>query len=57
MKKQGESIDRKIKAVVVCPQGVSVSKLMFHELRELFPEMIFLDYLSVREFVKYSARI
>lgn len=53
MKKQGESIDKKIKAVVVCPQGVSVSKLMFYELRELFPEMIFLDFLSVREFVKY----
>jgi transcriptional antiterminator/mannitol/fructose-specific phosphotransferase system IIA component (Ntr-type) len=54
MKKQGKSIDRKIKAVVVCPQGVSVSKLMFHELRELFPEIIFLDYLSVREFMNYS---
>lgn len=53
MKKQGESIDRKVKAVVVCPQGVSVSKLMFHELRELFPEIVFLDYLSVREFMSY----
>ena len=27
---------------------------MFHELRELFPEIIFLDYLSVREFMNYS---
>ncbi|MFP3490949.1 transcription antiterminator BglG, partial [Staphylococcus sp. SIMBA_130] len=37
MNRQGESIEEKIKAVVVCPQGVSVSKLMFNELKELFP--------------------
>lgn len=54
MKKQGESIDRKIKAIVVCPQGVSVSRLMFKELHELFPEFVFLDYLSVREFLNYK---
>ncbi|WP_222619067.1 BglG family transcription antiterminator [Ornithinibacillus hominis] len=53
MNKHGESIDKKIKAIVVCPQGVSVSRLMFNELRELFPEFVFLDYLSVREFLKY----
>ncbi|WP_428909924.1 BglG family transcription antiterminator [Niallia sp. Krafla_26] len=53
MKKQGESIIRKVKAVVVCPQGVSVSKLMFNELSELFPEFVFLDSLSVREFINY----
>lgn len=54
MNRQGESIERKIKAVVVCPQGVSVSKLMFNELKELFPEFIFLDSLSVREFQNYK---
>ncbi|GIO27005.1 BglG family transcription antiterminator [Ornithinibacillus bavariensis] len=53
MDRQGESIDKKVKAVVVCPQGISVSRLMFNELRELFPEFIFLDFLSVREFLKY----
>lgn len=54
MSRQEESIDKKVKAVVVCPQGVSVSKIMFNELRELFPEFVFLDYLSVREFIHYS---
>ncbi|WP_163972135.1 BglG family transcription antiterminator [Oceanobacillus halotolerans] len=52
--KQGENIQEKIKAIVVCPQGVSVSRLMFNELRELFPDFVFLDSLSVREFLNYS---
>ncbi|ASK62539.1 transcription antiterminator BglG [Virgibacillus phasianinus] len=54
MTRQGDSIDKKVKAIVVCPQGVSVSKLMFNELSELFPEFIFLDSLSVREFLDYQ---
>ncbi|SET54242.1 Transcriptional antiterminator [Salinibacillus kushneri] len=54
MNKHGESIDKKVKAVVVCPQGVSVSRLMFNELRKLFPEFVFLDFLSVREFMNYT---
>lgn len=54
MKRQGESIDKKVKAIVVCPQGVSVSRLMFNELKELFPEFVFLDFLSVREFLNYA---
>ncbi|WP_164217739.1 BglG family transcription antiterminator [Virgibacillus sp. YIM 98842] len=52
--RQGDSIQEKTKAVVVCPKGVSVSRLMFSELRELFPEFIFLDSLSVREFKNYQ---
>src|SRR5690625_985249 len=54
MRRQGESIEEKIKAIVVCPQGVSVSRLMLSELRELFPEFVFLDALSVREFHHYK---
>ncbi|UOQ94684.1 BglG family transcription antiterminator [Halobacillus shinanisalinarum] len=54
MTKQGDSIEKKIKAIVVCPQGVSVSRLMFTELRELFPGFVFLDSLSVREFLDYG---
>ncbi|WP_010097383.1 BglG family transcription antiterminator [Ornithinibacillus scapharcae] len=53
MNKHGESIDKKVKAIVVCPQGVSVSRLLFNELRELFPEFVFLDNLSVRQFLRY----
>ncbi|WP_347551653.1 BglG family transcription antiterminator [Pseudalkalibacillus hwajinpoensis] len=54
MRRQGDSIEKKIKAIVVCPQGVSVSGLMFNELRELFPEFVFLDSLSVRGFLEYE---
>lgn len=53
MTRQGDSIEKKVKAIVVCPQGVSVSKLMFNELSKLFPEFVFLDSLSVREFLNY----
>lgn len=54
IRQQGESIGEKVKAIVVCPHGVSVSKLMFHELSGLFPEFIFLDSMSVREFTTYD---
>lgn len=52
--RQGESIQRKTKALIVCPNGVSVSRLLQSTLRELFPEFIFLDSLSVREFQQYN---
>ncbi|ALF10360.1 BglG family transcription antiterminator [Parageobacillus thermoglucosidasius] len=51
--RQGENISKRMKAVVVCPKGVSISRLMFSTLRELFPEFIFLDSLSIREFQEY----
>ena len=54
LRKQGDSLQEKIKAIVVCPKGVSVSRLMFSELRELFPEFVFLDSLSVREFYNFD---
>ncbi|UJL47394.1 BglG family transcription antiterminator [Virgibacillus sp. NKC19-16] len=54
MTRQGDSIEKKTKAIVVCPQGVSVSRLMFNELKELFPEFVFLDSLSVRDFLNYG---
>lgn len=52
--RQGERIQEKVKAIVVCPNGVSVSRLMLSELRDLFPEFVFLDSLSVREFKTYK---
>ncbi|WP_099159544.1 BglG family transcription antiterminator [Virgibacillus ndiopensis] len=52
--RQGDSLQEKVKAIVVCPKGVSVSRLMVSELRELFPEFVFLDSLSVREFQAYT---
>ncbi|WP_071396180.1 BglG family transcription antiterminator [Bacillus tuaregi] len=46
----GETIHIKKKAVVVCPNGVSISKLMENTLRDLFPEFYFYDAFSIREY-------
>lgn len=46
----GETIHIKKKAMVVCPNGVSISKLMENSLRDLFPEFYFYDAFSIREF-------
>lgn len=54
IRRQGDSFQEKTKVIVVCPQGVSVSRLMFWELKDLFPEFVFLDSLSVREFQQYD---
>lgn len=40
----------KLKAVVVCPNGLSVSKLMKQTLDRLFPEIYFYPAISIREF-------
>jgi len=53
LKRQGDSIQSKPKALVVCTNGVSVSHLLIHTLRDWFPEFVFLDSLSVREFQNY----
>ncbi|MDN6721073.1 MAG: PRD domain-containing protein, partial [Staphylococcus equorum] len=41
LRRQDEDIDKKVKAVVVCTQGTSISQLMLQELRSVFPEFIF----------------
>ncbi|KHF41410.1 BglG family transcription antiterminator [Halalkalibacter okhensis] len=46
----GETISFKKKAVVVCPNGVSISRLMENTLRDLFPEFYFYQAFSIREF-------
>jgi len=46
----GDTIQKKKKAVVVCPNGISISKLMESTLRDLFPEFYFYHALSIREF-------
>lgn len=50
----GETIPVKKRAVVVCPNGVSISKLMEHTLRDLFPEFYFYQAFSIREFEKFE---
>lgn len=46
----GETIHKKKRAVVVCPNGVSISNLMENTFRDLFPEFYFYEALSIREF-------
>ncbi|WP_080848290.1 BglG family transcription antiterminator [Cytobacillus gottheilii] len=53
MELKGDSLQQRIKALVVCPNGMSVSKLMKSTLSQLFPEFVFMDALSVREFKEY----
>src|SRR5699024_10071479 len=36
LRKQGDSIEEKVKAIVVCPKGVSVSRLCLGDLRSYF---------------------
>ncbi|KIL49626.1 BglG family transcription antiterminator [Jeotgalibacillus soli] len=46
----GETIQLKKRAAVVCPNGVSISRLMENTLRDLFPEFYFYQAFSIREF-------
>ncbi|WP_373877029.1 BglG family transcription antiterminator [Lysinibacillus piscis] len=54
LERQGDSIHAKVRAVVICPNGLSVSKLMNHTLQKVFPEFHFLEPLSIREFQQFE---
>jgi len=45
---------KKPRAVVVCSNGVMVSKLMRENLKKLFPELHFLASFSVRDFYQFE---
>ncbi|WP_088810667.1 MULTISPECIES: BglG family transcription antiterminator [Listeria] len=45
-----EKLQTRMKAVVVCPNGLSISRLMEKTLRSLFPEIFFYQAMSIREF-------
>ncbi len=47
-------VEGKKRAVVVCPNGVCISNVMFYKLKDAFPEFFFLDCLSVRKFQEYE---
>ncbi|MBH8605763.1 MULTISPECIES: BglG family transcription antiterminator [unclassified Thermoactinomyces] len=55
LRRQGLELTSRPKAVVVCPNGIAISNLLTHVLRELFPDILFLDVLTVRQF--FSGRI
>ncbi|WHZ32873.1 BglG family transcription antiterminator [Desemzia incerta] len=54
--RQGINLDNKIYAVVVCTNGISISKLLRLTLSKLFPDFIFLPALSIREFKAYKKK-
>lgn len=42
-----------IKAVILCPNGISMSKLIEKKLRDIFPEFLFYPTNSVREYKSF----
>lgn len=53
LRKQGTTLDERKKAIVVCPNGIGISNILIYTLRELFPDILFLDVLSVRKAADY----
>lgn len=48
---------KKKTAVVICMQGVSVSRLLLENLKELLPEISFIRYMSLREFYESKPKV
>ena len=46
------SEDNRIKAIIVCPNGISIATMLEHSLRKLLPEVNFVAVISAREFYK-----
>lgn len=46
--------ERRIQAVVVCQNGITVSHFLLTTLERTFPEIDFITYLSVRQFYDYK---
>ncbi|MDD9150862.1 BglG family transcription antiterminator [Sporolactobacillus sp. CQH2019] len=49
----GTQFSSKLKALVVCTNGISISLLMEKTLKDMFPEMLFYKAVSLREFKKF----
>ncbi|MBF2596373.1 BglG family transcription antiterminator [Listeria welshimeri] len=48
---------KKPSAIVICPNGVSISKLIESQLAKLFPEFHFWQTMSIREFEKTAPNV
>ncbi|WP_110927001.1 BglG family transcription antiterminator [Bacillus massiliglaciei] len=53
LRRQGTTLDDRKKAIVVCPNGIGISNILIYTLKELFPDILFLDVLSVRKAADY----
>lgn len=51
---QGQNLDEKMKAIVVCPSGISVSHMLDHILKNQFPEFVFLPPISQRDVSQFA---
>lgn len=51
---QGQHLDEQMKAIVVCPSGISVSHMLDHILKNQFPEIVFLPPISQRDVEQYA---
>ncbi|GGI18013.1 BglG family transcription antiterminator [Gottfriedia solisilvae] len=54
LRRQGTRLDERKRAIVVCPNGIGISNILVSTLRELFPDILFLDVLSIRDMANYS---
>ncbi|WP_163536129.1 BglG family transcription antiterminator [Gracilibacillus sp. YIM 98692] len=54
LQKHGKQVSESLKAIVICPNGVSVSKLLLETLKDLFPHIAFIENMSVRDFNQYE---
>jgi transcriptional antiterminator/mannitol/fructose-specific phosphotransferase system IIA component (Ntr-type) len=53
LRRQGTTLDDRKRAIVVCANGIGISNILIYTLRELFPDILFLDALSVRDAANY----
>lgn len=52
--KDNNDLEEKIiKAVILCPNGISMSKLIEQKLKEIFPEFLFYPSYSIRDYEKF----
>ena len=51
-----EFLQTKLKAVVICLNGTSISRIMEQTLRDLFPEFFFYQVMGIREFEKTKVK-
>ncbi|MFM9278568.1 BglG family transcription antiterminator [Paenibacillus jiagnxiensis] len=49
LRRQGTMLDDRKRAIVVCANGIGMSNILIYTLREMFPDILFLDALSVRD--------
>ncbi|OCA87794.1 hypothetical protein A8F94_08095 [Bacillus sp. FJAT-27225] len=52
--KQGQGLMKRKRALVVCTNGLTISKIMQQSLQEIFPEFYFAESLSLRQFLDYQ---